>query len=86
MPFTDYINRSNESEAVVETQQTDDCCSLSFFQKYNISYPNYFEDDEKRNMRTTHATTKDLERQPSPLFYDEVVLQKKFNQQIRFGP
>ena len=58
----------------METQHTDDCCSWSLFQKYNMSYPKYFEDDKKFNMCTIHETAEELECHPSPLFYDEVLL------------
>ena len=73
-PFTDYINRDNESKAALETRQANGYCSLSLFQKYNISYQKCFEDDEKHIMRIIHEMTEDFERHPARQFYDKVVL------------
>ena len=80
------MNWDNESEAASGTQQADDCCSLSLFQKYNMLYQKYFEDDEKRNMCTNHETTEYLECHSSPLFYDEVVLRSSSTNSYGLDP
>ena len=73
-PFVDYINRGDESEAALENLRGNDCRSLLLFQKYNILYQKYPEDDEIRNTRINQKTKEYLECHPSSLFYDETSL------------
>ena len=76
-PFCDHcdpVNRGGEGEAAPENQRGDDCRSLLLFQKYNISYQKYLEDEEIRMTSINQKTTEYLECHPLSLFYDEIPL------------
>ena len=45
-PFIDLVDRDGEDEASLKNKRGGDCPSLLLFQKYNIPYHKYLEDEE----------------------------------------
>ena len=73
-PFITLVNRDGDGEMSSKNERDDDDSSLLLFQKYNISFPKYLENEEIRDTYAKLETSECLESCFLPLFYDEIPL------------